>query len=306
MEIDKVMADKELRLLLTQACNYDCVFCNHEGLNNKVSKKLNNCDYSYLYTVCRDNFDWRSVSLTGGEPLLYKDFDDLVLRIAKQQGLITVISNGALLDKHMSSVDLLKRINLSLHSLDPQKYDGLVQRKGRLPKVISNINAVRINSPHVDVRLNVVLSKGFNDSSEDIKRLLDFADFNGCSIKFIELANDKDKIVTLDELKEMLKNLGLKERFTDKRKTVMSNNIILTRTSCEDAQRTNDPSAKCQENMDFFVTPNGAVNHCVVTNEESSILGEIRSRDDEALVAKLKTISQSFGRNCSQSITNER
>ena len=304
--MNKLMRNKELRLLLTQNCNYDCVFCSHEGLNSKPKQKLGIDDYTYLYTVCRDNFDWRNITLTGGEPLLYKDFDELVTRIAKQQGRITVVSNGYLLHKHTDTVDLLKRINLSLHSLDEEKYNAIIQNKNKLPRVISNIINTRANSPHVDVRLNVVLTKDFNDSQEEIKRLLDFIDLTGCSLKFIELANDKDKVIPLDEIKQKLNILGVKERTHDNRSIVMSDNVFLTRTSCETAQIAKDPESTCREAMDFFIAPNGIVNHCVVNNSEDSILHEIKIRDSEKLVGKLSKLSESFAANCVYAKSNHK
>ena len=294
------MENKELRLLLTQNCNFDCVHCNHEGFNQKVKSKLTLDDYIYLYTVCKDNFNWYSISLTGGEPLLYRQFDNLVNGIAKRQGQITVVSNGEFLDKHMNSIDLCDRLNVSFHSAEAEKFEQITKRKGAFSRVASNINAVRINSPHVDLRLNVVLQRGFNGENADVKRILDFADFNGCSVKFIELANDKDKIVPLEEIRDMLLNLGLKERIGGKRKIMMSDNVLLTRTFCEDAQLTDDPQATCNDNMDFFVTPSGTINNCVVTNDESTILKEIKSRNDEKLVDGLKQIGQSFGKNCAK------
>ena len=138
---------------------------------------------------------------------------------------------------------------------------------------------------------------------EDVKRLLDFASFNGCSIKFIELANDKDKIVTLDEIKSTLLDLGIKERLRERKKIIMSDNIILTRTSCEYAQRTNNPSLACKEDMNFFVTPEGAINRCVVTNKRDLIIDEIKNRNNERLVKKLKNIGAKFGSECVYGIT---
>lgn len=292
------MKDKELRFILTQSCNYSCGFCNHEGMNHKVKRELSLDDYIYLFTVCKDNFNWRTVSLTGGEPLLYDQFDQLVKNIAEAKGVITVISNGTLLDKHFDSINLLRRINVSLHSLDEEKYDKIVRVKGQLPKVISNINSVRMNMPHVDVRLNVVLSKNVNSSLKDIKHILEFANSNGCSVKFIELANDKDKIVPMNEIKNMLEQLGLKGRTHDHRKLVMSDNVTITRTSCESAKTSNNVGEICAKNMDFFVTPSGKINHCFVTNEQSSILEEVKSRNTNKLITKLKTISGTFGKNC--------
>jgi len=292
------LKDKELRYLLTQNCNYDCVFCNREGFHKKSSTKMLSEDYTYLFTVFKDNFDWQEISLTGGEPLLYESFDILVKDIHNNQGIITVISNGELLDKHLDTIALLKRVNLSLHTLNEAKYNFLTNRIGKLPKVISNIKATKTNLPHVDVRLNVVLKKDINDELDDIKRLIDFANTNDCSIKFIELSNNKDILVPLDEVKVKIEILGFKERLQDKRKIIMSDNIILSRNSCNTAQKTEDPSDTCNKLMDFFITPSGTINLCSETDKEISILNEVKQRDNNMLIEKLKHISTCFGQNC--------
>jgi len=159
------------------------------------------------------------------------------------------------------------------------------------------------------VRLNVVLTKGFNDSADDIKRILDFADFSGCSVKFIELANNKDKVVTMDELQKILQDFGFKERARDERKIIMSDNVVLTRTACEDAKLTDNTVGLCRRNMDFFVTPSGHINHCInknTINEDSSILAEVKSRDEENLVTKLKMIESRFGQDCMYKNKNDK
>lgn len=293
---------KELRYLLTQKCNYDCVFCNHEGLDTKTPAKLTADDLVYLFTVCRDNFGWHNLSLTGGEPLTYKDFDALVTDIAALQGKITLISNGALLDKHLDTVGLLERVNLSLHTLDADKYHRLVRGHSDLRKVISNIDAVHERAPQTDIRLNVVLNRGFNDSPADVKRLLDFAQQHNCSLKFLELANDRDHIVPLDTIIRLLQQNGAEYQTNFENKKILLKNgatdIILTRTTCEHAKLQADPAQACRDNFDYFITPSGTVNRCVITNQQTSLLTEIKNRDDEMLVAKLTTIGQHFGAHC--------
>jgi cyclic pyranopterin phosphate synthase len=294
------MNNKELRLLLTSDCNFDCRFCHKEGLHKKSEIKMTLDDYIYLYKVCKDNFGWTSITLTGGEPLMYPELTDLVDGISQQKGIITLVSNGVFLDKHLDSVYLIDRVNVSLHSMDAEKYNYLT-RKGNLLKVQKNIGKVRAYCPHVDVRLNVVLTKDFNDSPEDLKLILDFAESEGCSVKFIELANDADNIVTIDEIQSILQSFGFMQRATTNRKRVLDNNrtdVYLTQTPCETAQRTIKPGESCNVNMNFCITPSGMVNHCDVTNEEASILDEINNRDDKCLIARLSKIGEDFGKNC--------
>jgi len=286
------MKHKELRYLLTQDCNYDCFFCAKEGLHEKVPTELTLKDYTYLFTTCRDNFDWKTISFTGGEPLMYHGFDNLVKEIARLQGRIKIISNGELLDEHLDAIDLLEQANISLHTLDEQKYDRLVNKTGKLQRVKDGIKLVTANSPHVEQRLNIVLARGFNESPEDVKNILDFAEKNNCSIKFIELGGNTEKLVPLDEIQTTIRNLGIRDN------KINGMDILYTRLICEDSQRFPVPSQACNYRMGFFVTPSGAINKCHAINDCESILDEIKNRDDEQLVSKLVTINESFGKNC--------
>lgn len=298
-----IVQSKELRFLLTQRCNYDCVFCNHEGLYQSTTPQLTPDDIVYLFTVCKNNLGWQTTSLTGGEPLVYPHFDQVVQGIAAENGIMTVISNGELLDKHLDAVALLNRVNISLHSLNEGKYHQLVRREQKLSKVIKNIDLVKAKAPQVDVRLNVVLTKNFNDSPRDVQALLDFADQHGCSIKFIELANNKDKIVPLNDIIMMLQQVGAAYRANVNHKKILlthrNTDIYLTRTTCEHARLQTDPEQACFDNLDLNITPAGTILNCYQTNEQTHLLDEIKARKDDAVVTKLsKFIYNKLGTNC--------
>ncbi|MDR0384096.1 MAG: hypothetical protein LBH47_02115, partial [Christensenellaceae bacterium] len=112
-----------------------------------------------------------------------------------------------------------------------------------------------------------------------------------------------DKIVPLDKVIEMLQAAGARYKTNvDGKKVLLSNgatDIILTRTTCEHAKLQNNPSQACNEYLDLFVTPSGTINKCIVANnEQESILPEVKSRDDFAVVAKLKSINEKLGVGC--------
>ena len=48
---------RELRLIITQDCNYQCYFCHREGIERKSESILNSSDYEYLFSVCKKNMD---------------------------------------------------------------------------------------------------------------------------------------------------------------------------------------------------------------------------------------------------------
>ena len=57
---------QELRIIITQACNYNCYFCHHEGLYKMKKTMLTAEDLSYLYEVANRNLQMARMNLTGG------------------------------------------------------------------------------------------------------------------------------------------------------------------------------------------------------------------------------------------------
>jgi cyclic pyranopterin phosphate synthase len=114
------------------------------------------------------------VRLTGGEPLVRKDICQLIrdLRVIKGLKEITLTTNGILLE---SMADELKnsgldRINISLDTLDPEKYRKIT-RGGDLGRVLKGIEAVQ-KAGFTRTKLNMVLIPGLND--EDVNKIKDF------------------------------------------------------------------------------------------------------------------------------------
>ena len=168
------MFKKELRLILTEDCNYDCIFCHKEGMKKYEVAKLTPEDYSFLFEVCKETFNWDEVTLTGGEPYVRKDIDQIIKRIHDKEGKITIVTNGELINRHFDSLKYIHRINLSIHSMDSKKYDNIVQRKNKLPEILKNIATIKNFYPDLNLRLNSVIIRGENDDEEKIKEFIEF------------------------------------------------------------------------------------------------------------------------------------
>ena len=72
---------RELRLIVTQSCNYQCYFCHREGIEKDAKTLLNSSDYEYLFKICKKEFDWNEVSITGGEPFMNKEIDSIIKKL---------------------------------------------------------------------------------------------------------------------------------------------------------------------------------------------------------------------------------
>ena len=64
---------RELRLLVTNDCNFDCYFCHKEGQKAISTAILDNDDYEFLFKTGQKGYGFNTTTITGGEPLLRKD-----------------------------------------------------------------------------------------------------------------------------------------------------------------------------------------------------------------------------------------
>lgn len=163
----------DLRLSVTDRCNLRCVYCipeeepvfqpRHELLTFEEMERL-----VRLFA----GMGVRKLRVTGGEPLLRRDIDRLVGRLAAIPGIddIALTTNGVTLQRHLE--DLigagLRRINISLDTLRPERFERIAQRTG-LQSVLDALEAAR-RSALRPVKVNVVGMRGFNDDE-----VLDFA-----------------------------------------------------------------------------------------------------------------------------------
>jgi len=126
------------------------------------------------------------VRLTGGEPLVRRNLPTLVEKLAAVPGLrdIGLTTNGILLAPAARALrDAgLKRINISLDTMDPAKFERLTRRPG-LEQVIEGILAAREVGFH-PVKINAIAMR--NETEEDVIPLAQFARRHGLELRFIE------------------------------------------------------------------------------------------------------------------------
>lgn len=93
--------EKSLRLILTQECTYNCSMCHKEGIHSKKENLLTNEDFAYIYEIANKEYGINKVNLTGGDPLLRDDIQDLLIKLKQKNAKITMTTNGYLLDKNI-------------------------------------------------------------------------------------------------------------------------------------------------------------------------------------------------------------
>jgi cyclic pyranopterin phosphate synthase len=125
------------------------------------------------------------IRLTGGEPLVRRGIIDLVKMIAAIPGLIdlSMTTNGILLDKFAFPLKEagLNRINVSLDTLDPEKFRKIT-RGGSIESVLEGLMQAKAAGLE-PIKINCVTGEMTNE--EDILKVRQYADENGFKIRFI-------------------------------------------------------------------------------------------------------------------------
>ena len=182
---------RDLRLSVIEACNFRCPYCmpadkidDDHGLD--AASRLS---FAEIETLVRGfvQLGVRKLRLTGGEPLLRKRLPELVRRLAMIDGLedIALTTNGSLLAAHAQALrDAgLRRITVSLDTLDPVLFRELSGGRGELATVLSGIAAAKA-SGFAPIKLNCVLQRGVNE--DGILALATYAREHGHVLRFIE------------------------------------------------------------------------------------------------------------------------
>ena len=177
---------KYVRISVTDRCDFRCVYCMSEEMTFLPRDQVLSIEELSLVARAFTELGVEKIRLTGGEPLVRRNIDELVSNIGALEGLrdFTMTTNGAQLRRYASSLRQagMQRLNISLDSLDPERFRELT-RTGNLEKVIDGIRAAK-EAGFERIKLNAVILKGRND--DEILDLVDFARNEEIDISFIE------------------------------------------------------------------------------------------------------------------------
>ncbi|HEX5779147.1 MAG TPA: GTP 3',8-cyclase MoaA, partial [Xanthobacteraceae bacterium] len=178
-----------LRVSVTDRCDFRCFYCMSEHMSFLPKQDL--LTLEELDRLC-SAFVARGVKklrLTGGEPLVRRDIMVLFRSLSRHLDTgaleeLTVTTNGSQLARFAKDLVAcgVKRINVSLDTLDPQKFHAIT-RWGDLTKVLSGIDAAQ--AAGLAVKINAVALKGENE--DEIPALMEWAHGRGMDLSLIEV-----------------------------------------------------------------------------------------------------------------------
>lgn len=203
---------KDLRISVTDRCNLRCTYCMPFEEYDWIDKQeiLTFEEITWLARVFV-RLGVEKIRLTGGEPLVRKELDRLISQLAAVAGVkdICLTTNGLLLADQIAALKAagLRRINVSLDTLDAERFKRITQRTG-LDKVLDGLFAAKRHGLH-PIKLNAVIERGVNEA--DIIPLVEFSREHGFGLRFIEymdVGNSNDwsltKTVSKKEILEII------------------------------------------------------------------------------------------------------
>ena len=193
-----------LRISLTERCNLRCTYCMPpEGVPLLPKEHLMNADE--IFEIARQFVaaGVTKIRLTGGEPLVRKDFPRILKRLATLPVELSITSNGVTIDRHL---DLLRdhgvrSINLSLDTLNAEKFQRITFRN-YFERVYANI--FRLIDAGFRTKVNAVLMRGTNE--EEIVDFIELTRAHPLVVRFIEFMPfdgnrwNRDKTVSQAEI----------------------------------------------------------------------------------------------------------
>ncbi len=176
-----------LRLSVTDRCDFRCTYCMSEDMEFLKRSEILSLEACLRIAQAFVGLGVDKIRLTGGEPLVRKDFTWLAARIRALEGLreLVLTTNGSQLP-HLAAplaqagVD---RVNISLDSLDPATFKRIT-RIGDLGKVLAGIDAAVAAFGGRRLKLNTVLLRGIND--HELPGIVEFALARDMDVSFIE------------------------------------------------------------------------------------------------------------------------
>jgi cyclic pyranopterin phosphate synthase len=175
-----------LRISVTDRCNLRCTYCMPEEVTFLDRQELLSFEEITRFVTIVAPLGIDKIRLTGGEPLMRRDLPRLVTMLSRVPGVrdIGLTTNGLLLaDQAQAFFDAgLRRINISLDTLDPGRFRQITRRDG-LDKVIAGILAAK-KAGFDPVKVNAVSIRGITEP--EVVPLARFAREHGLEMRFIE------------------------------------------------------------------------------------------------------------------------
>lgn len=272
-----------LRISITEKCNLRCTYCMPaEGIALTPRPHLMTEDE--IVTIAQTFVDLgvTKIRLTGGEPLVRKEAHSIIERLGQLGVQLTLTTNGLLVHDFIPTFIKagIKTLNVSIDTLQKEKYKAITRRDS-LDQLWKNIELLLQND--FQVKLNVVVIKGFNDN--EILDFIALTKAQNLQIRFIEFMPfdgnqwNKEKLVSYAEIIEQVHSvysetqlLRMQDQPND---TAKNYKIEGFKGSFSIISSVTNPF--CSTCNRIRLTADGKLKNCLFSNSETALLPSLRA-----------------------------
>ncbi len=175
-----------LRLSVTDKCNLRCFYCLPKGFNDFDEKRLLLTQDEMLRIVAAfAELGIRRLRITGGEPLIRKDLQELTARLSSLPGIedLSLSTNASLLKQQAEELRAagISRINVSLDTLRQDRFHAI--NGGHLSEALDGLMIAK-SVGFSPIKINMVVMKGIND--DEFEDMVAFCLEHDFTLRFIE------------------------------------------------------------------------------------------------------------------------
>ena len=204
---------EDLRVSVTDRCNFRCQYCMPaDGLPWLERSALLSFEEIERLVRVFAGLGITDLRLTGGEPLVRRDFPKLVAMLAAVPGIddLSLTTNGYLLERDADALVAagVDRVNVSIDSLQRDRFFQMTRRDS-LPQVLRGLDALARHPEVHPIKVNAVAMRGFTE--QEAIPFAEFARSTAFQVRFIEFmpldgdhAWSADQVLTGDELRRII------------------------------------------------------------------------------------------------------
>jgi cyclic pyranopterin phosphate synthase len=285
----------DLRVSVTDRCNFRCQYCMPaEGLPWLERQEILSFEEIERVVGLLAGMGVSDVRLTGGEPLVRREFPQLVAMLARIEGVedLSLTTNGYLLERDAPALVEagITRVNVSIDSLQRDRFFQLTRRDS-LPRVLRGLEAIARHPEVRPIKVNAVALRGFTE--EEALPFAEFARSTSYQVRFIEFmpldgdhAWTPDQVLSGDEIRANIHSVHpLEERPREPHATARVFRFADGRGEIGFINPVSEPF--CADCNRIRLTADGKLRTCLFSLHETDLRGPLRDGASDVRLERL-------------------
>ena len=295
---------QDLRISVTDRCNFRCRYCMPEELYGEAFEFLKKDQVLSFEEIIRlskifVNLGVNKIRITGGEPLVRKNVSHLIKSLSEiDENLdIAMTTNGYLLSKYASELHDagLKRLTVSLDSLHNEIFKKMSGKNFDVENVLSGIKKAK-SEGFENIKINTVVRKDVNENS--IMDLVDYCRSEGHILRFIEYMDvgtlnswNRENVVSSNEIKELISEKYNLKSISKNYSSETSDRYTFLDGSGEIGFISSISNPFCSNCTRARITADGKLVTCLFSNKGMNLKALLRSRkSDEEILFEISNL----------------